>query len=220
VFCFESSALSAGADGFDAVGWLKQHRRQIASLLTEEPDISVLSDQEANESTGKYLSYYGRDLAVLDWDAALIIDEQENFEVILHILELANVQLEELEAYDRILDAALERSYRDLGGANPRGSRRVHRGLREIRLDLTRLNDELSNATKFFGDWHFARVYKAISDRFHLDDWQRVIADKLKTLDSLYQILNQDRVNRWMIVLEMTIVLLFIIDVVILLIGR
>ena len=219
VFCMESSGASAGTAGSSVERWLDDHRRQIASLLTEEPDISVLSDQEVRESTDKFLSYYGHDLAVLDWDAALIVDEPENFEVIQHIIELANVQLEELRAYDRLLDAALERSYRDLGGANPRGSRGVHRGLREIRVDMARLNDELSNATKFFGDWHFARLYQAISSRFHLEDWQRVIADKLRTLDGLYQILNQDRVNRWMIVLEATIVLLFIIDVIILLIG-
>ncbi|HUS48088.1 MAG TPA: hypothetical protein VM098_08210 [Phycisphaerae bacterium] len=219
VFCMESSGAKAGDTDYGAEKWLEDHRRQIASLLTEEPDISLLSDQEVEESTSRYLSYYGHDLAVLDWDAALLIDEPENFEVILHILELANVQLEELEAYDRILDAALDRSYRDLGAAAPRGSRGVHRSLREIRVDLARLNDELSNATKFFGDWHFARLYQAISGRFHLDDWQRVIADKLRTLDGLYQILNQDRVNRWMIVLEATIVLLILVDMFLLFFG-
>ena len=31
-------------------------------------------------------------------------------------MELANLQLAELEAYDRILDAAVDRSYRDLAG--------------------------------------------------------------------------------------------------------
>ena len=39
-----------------------------------------------------------------------------------------------------------------------------------------------------------------------------------KFFGDLYQILQQDRVNLWMIILEVTIVLLFIIDVVILLI--
>jgi len=37
----------------------------------------------------------------------------------------------------------------------------------------------------------------------------------LKTLDDLYQLLNHDRINRWMLILEVTIVLLFVIDLVI-----
>ena len=42
---------------------------------------------------------------------------------------------------------------------------------------------------------------------------------KLKTLDDLYQLLKHDQNNRWMVILEVTIVLLFIIDLVILVMG-
>ena len=93
------------------------------------------------------------------------------------------------------------------------------RELREIRLDLAHFSDELSNITKFFGDWHLARIYENISARFHLGDWHRSIDEKLKTLDDLYQFLSQDRINNWMLTLEITIVLLFVIDLVLLVIG-
>jgi len=218
VFCIESPQLSEQGQSFHAEEWLRQHRRQVASLLTEEQDISLLSDQKAGESVSLSLSYYEHDLAVFDWDAGLIVDNPENFNEILHIIELANVQLAELAAYDRILDAALEFSYRDLG-ARLRNPQKILHSLREIRVDLARLNDELSNTAKFFGVWHLARLYQNISAKFHLADWQRVIADKLRTLDSLYQILRQNQINRWMIILEITIVLLFVIDVIILLLG-
>ncbi len=93
------------------------------------------------------------------------------------------------------------------------------RELREIRIDLARFSDELSNISKFFGDWHLARIYENTAARFHLADWHRTIENKLKTLDNLYQLLNHDQTNRWMLVLEMTIVLLFIIDLVMLFFG-
>jgi uncharacterized Rmd1/YagE family protein len=159
---------------------------------------------------------------VIDWDAALIVDEPRSFDEILYLMELANLQLAELEAYDRLLDAAVDRSYRDLSTSG-RWKRMktgiVQRELREIRIDLARLSDELSNITKFFGDWHLARIYKGLSDRFHLADWHRTIDEKLKTLDDLYQILRADQNNRTMMVLEVTIVLLFVIDLVILFAG-
>ena len=134
-------------------------------------------------------------------------------------MELANLQLAELEAYDRILDDALERSYRDLTSRRTRARANILRDLRELRIDLARFSDELSNITKFFGDWHLARIYENLAARFHLGDWHRTIDGKLKTLADLYQLLNHDQTNRWMLILEMTIVLLFVIDLVILFLG-
>jgi len=216
VFCIHAPLVAADGSTVCTEQWMHTSRREIASLLTEEPDPGHLSQQEAEESTAKHFSYYEKDVVVIDWDAALIIDEPRYIDEILYIMELANLQLAELEAYDRILDDAVERSYRDLGARRVRSWSRagVQRELREIRVDLARLSDELSNTTKFFGDWHLARIYKGLAERFHLGDWHRTIDEKLKTLDDLYQILRADQNNRWMLILEATIVLLFILDLV------
>jgi hypothetical protein len=219
VFCIHSPLITEDGSNLSAENWMRAHRRAVASLLTQEPDVDHLSKQEADESTGRYLSYYENDLVVIDWDAALIIDDRKNFDETLYVMELANLQLAELEAYDRILDGSLERAYRDLGGRTLRGRTAILRELREIRIDLARFSDELSNITKFFGDWHLARIYENISARFHLSDWHRTIDDKLQTLGDLYQLLNHDQSNRWMLILELTIVLLFIIDLVTLIFG-
>jgi len=216
VFCIESPVIGEDGSELNAEHWWRGNRRAVASLLTQEPDIDHLSRQEADESTGRYLSYYEHDLVVVDWDAALIMDERQNFDETLYVMELANLQLAELEAYDRIMDNSLERAYRDLNARPTRGRANILRELRELRIDLARFSDELSNITKFFGDWHLARIYENISARFHLTDWHKTLDGKLKTLDDLYQLLNHDRINRWMLILEVTIVLLFVIDLVIL----
>ena len=219
VFCLDSPLRTDDGTVISAENWLRAHRRSVASLLTQEPDLDHLSKQEADESTGRFLSYYEHDLVVVDWDAALLMDQRENFDETLYVMELANLQLAELEAYDRLLDDSLERAYRDLNNRSLRRRTSIMKELREIRIDLARFNDELSNITKFFGDWHLARIYENISARFHLADWHRTIDDKLQTLDDLYQLLNHDQTNRWMLMLELTIVLLFIIDLIILFFG-
>jgi hypothetical protein len=217
VFCLNASPNAKQT----SEEWFLDHRRAVAALLTEEPDPERLAEQEALESTSRYLSYYTRDLVVVDWDAALLVDEPRFFDETLFVMELANLQLAELEAYDRILDETVERSYRDISNrrAFGRQTARVQRGLREIRIDLSRLSDELSNITKFFGDWHLARLYQALSTRFHLADWHRTIDDKLKTVDELYELLRAEQNNRWLLILEASMALLFIIDVIILIIG-
>jgi hypothetical protein len=199
--------------------WFQANRLAVAALLMQELDARRLSRQEATESTALHLSYYDTDLVVVDWDAALIVDEPADLEEPLYVMELANVQLAELESYDRLLDGALERSYRDLRHRPARSRSDVSRELRELRLDLTRFSDDLVNFTKFLGDWHVARIYQKTASRFHLADWHRNIDDKLKTLDDLYQILKHDQTNRWMMILEITIVLLFIIDLVLIFLG-
>ena len=219
VFCINSPLLTETGDRVSAESWFQSHRRPVAALLTQEQDSERLSKQESDESTGRYLSYYEDDLVVVDWDAALLIDEPRDFDETLYIMELANLQLAELEAYDRLLDDALDRSYRDLGERPLRSRGDILRELREIRIDMARFNDELSNITKFFGDWHLARIYEKLSSRFHLAEWHRTIDGKLKTLDDLYQLLKHDQTNRWMMILEATIVLLFVIDLVILVMG-
>jgi hypothetical protein len=212
VFCIHSPPGGTRQTPICAEAWLKEHRRSVSALLTEESDPGRLSDQESEETSSRALSYYESDVVVIDWDAALIIDEPKYFDEVLYIMELANVQLAEPEAYDRILDDAVERSYRDVSLRRWRGLAAQHQ-LREIRIDLARLSDELSNTTKFFGDWHLARIYQNLSARFHLADWHRTIDEKLKTLDDMYQLLRHDQNNRWMFLLEIMIVLLFAFEI-------
>lgn len=221
VFCLRGPLLaSPGSDQppLRAEVWLDSHRRAIASVLTQENNPKALSRQEAIESTSRHLSYYEDDLIVVDWDAALLVDDPAEWEESLYVLELANLQLAELEVYDRLLDASLERTYRDLS-VSVRGRRKLLRDLRELRIDMTRFSDELSNISKFFGDWHLARLYEMTAARFHLADWHRSVNEKLRTVGELHEMLKHDQSNRWMMILEVTIVLLFIIDLVILFTG-
>lgn len=218
VFCLNAPMKTADGKMLSGEDWLAEHRRAVAALLTEEPAAENLSDQEAEETTSRYLSYYNQDLVVVDWDAALIVDEPRYRDEVIYIMELANLQLAELEAYDRLLDAAVEFSYRDLSSRSLRRMQRwsVHQEFQSLRIDMARITDELSNITKFFGDWHLARTYQLLSSRFHLGDWHHTVDDKLKTLDDLYQILRAEQTNRWMLILEVTIVLLFVIDLIML----
>jgi hypothetical protein len=209
-----------GEDSADrAEAWLSANRREIGALLAQEQEAARLSEREIDESIGQYLTYYSSDLVVVDWDTALVVGERESLDEVLHVIELANVQLLELSVYDRVLDSSLDRAYRDLDRPSVKLRRETRRNLREIRIDLARLSDELLNTTKFFGDWHLARIYQALSSRFHLPDWHNIIKVKLTTLGELYQLLHQDWINFWMVVLEGSIVLLFVIDVFLLFVG-
>ncbi len=216
VFCFRPPLPGVPGEHGEAEKWLNANRRSVAAMLTQESDPDRLSDQEVLDTIGDSMSYYKEDLVVLDWDAAFVAEEPDDLESVLYLMEIAGVQSTELEVFDRLLDRSLRDAYSGLSGRGKRARAAILSDLRELRIDMERLTDELSNITKFVGEWHLARLYHKLSDLFHFTEWHRSVEAKLKTLDDLYRMAKQDQTNAWMMILEATIVGLFIIDLVLL----
>jgi hypothetical protein len=217
VFC-----LTELDGGTDANRWLGEHRRAVAGLLTETA-ADQLSETQVGEVLRIQRSFEHSDLAVIDWDAALVVDLTGYTDDVLYALELANLQLEEFRVMDRRLDAYLDRAYEDLerrpmpmfGAAS-----KTLRHLRRFRVDVAKLADEVTHITKFFGDWHLARVYLGARDRFYLDQWRASVEQRLAQLDKLYSVVHAEVNEQRMLWLEIIIVIFFAFDLVILLVVK
>ena len=202
-------------DGVNDVNvWLDAHRREVAGLLTEtEP--ATLSEMQVAEVSRIRRSFANSDAVAIDWDAALVVDLTGYVDDVLYVLELANLQLEEYRVMDQRLDAYLDRAYDDVTKRRF-GLFWAYTGvlstLRQFRVDVTKLNDEVTHISKFFGDWHLARVYLGASERFYLDHWRKSVEDRLSQLDNLYSVVNSDVSNRRMMWLEIIVVIFFAID--------
>jgi hypothetical protein len=192
-----------------------QERRAIAGLLSEtEPE--RLAQAQVEEVWRFQRSFETTDLVVIDWDAALLVGLASPVVEELFVLELANLQLEEFRIMDERLDAYLDRAYIDLEHRPSwffGRSGKILTALRRFRVDLTKLADEVSHITKFFGDWHLARVYLAARERFYLAAWQQSIDQRLEQLDELYRMAHSDVYDQRMMWMEAAILLLFVIDV-------
>jgi len=79
-------------------------------------------------------------------------------------------------------------------------------------MDVTKMSEEVTNITKYVGDWYLARVYLGCKERFHIAHWEASVDQKLNQLDDLYTIANTEINNRRMLLLEAVIVALFLID--------
>jgi hypothetical protein len=158
-------------------------------------------------------------LVVIDWDAALVVDLNGYVDDVLYVLELANLQLEEYRVMDQRLDRHLDRAYDDLKRQRFRlwGTPvKMLSTLRLFRVDVTKLNDEVTHISKFFGDWYLARVYLGAAERFYLNQWRQSVADRLGQLDQLYSVVNSDINNQRMVWLEVIVVIFFAIDLLLL----
>jgi len=202
--------------------WLTEERRQVAGLLTEtEPH--RLSESQVGEVLRIQRSFENSDLTVIDWDAALAVDLTGYVDDVLYALELANLQLEEFRLMDKRLDKYLDGAYDDLdrqrlslfGGA----SKTLHH-LRRFRVDVAKLTDEVTHITKFFGDWHLARVYLGARDRFYLDQWRASVEQRLAQVDKLYSVVHAEVNEKRMLWLEIIIVIFFAVDLLILVVLK
>lgn len=199
--------------------WISSHRASIAGLLNEEPEPGRLAEQQIEETLEHSLSYTRADYTVIDWDAALVVDTGGYVEDVLYMIELANLQLDEYKLLDDRLDKLFDLAYEDLErrislwrfafSREPRLAM-IHR----TRMDITKMSEEVSNITKFVGDWYLARVYLACKTRFHLGQWEASVDQKLAELDRLYSVANHDTSERRMLILELIVVALFIFEVI------
>ncbi len=198
---------------------LSMAKTDIAKILRCETE--RLSEFELENALKYTLSYYENELVVVDWQAAFIYDPKQSYDV-PDVLEYATIELLELRAYDEVLDAVLERAYSDLekpSGLSLTPYSKILQNLTKVKLDVTEVIDKVTDALKLIGDLYLAKVYKAASQRFYLDDLRVSLNDKLKTVESIYHLLFERANNRLLIILELMIVGLFIIDIGLILAG-
>ena len=196
----------------------REERSQIAGLLTSEADFQRLSAMEVDDTLNNWSNYFRDDLVIADWDAGLIVEPSGQYEDILYIFEVANLELLELRKYDLYLDATLDRGYEEYeqlthGPSISTGRvREMVRELSEVRMDLAKVTDELANTAKFFGDWYIARVYMGLATKLHIKDYHKTVEEKLATLNDLYQSVLAENNHRQALVLEIAVVLLIVLE--------
>ena len=191
------------------------HAQEVARILRSER--APLSAQEVNDALGHRISFGSDDVTFIDWDAALIADRDA--EDVRAVLEFANVELLEMRYLDQQLDDALDESYDTLSRRDglwlPGVTRADLRRIGQLQVDNAVLFEGVNNALKLLGDQYLARVYRLVSERFHLAEWDASILRKLQTLESIYQKLSDQSANRRTEALEWIIIALIAAEILI-----
>lgn len=191
------------------------HAETVAQILRSEH--AALSADEIRDATVQHISYAADDVTIIDWDATVLYDR--NAEDVRAVLEFANAELLEMRYLDEQLDNALDESYEALsrgawGRLRIHGSSRadLHR-VAQLQVDNALLFEGVNNALKLLGDQYLARVYRLVSERFHLAEWDASILRKLQTIESIYEKMSDVASNRRMEVLEWIIIVLTVVSI-------
>lgn len=212
VFQFDDPRMTALASARD-----DESDALLAGILRSEP--ARLSAQEIADALSARVSYTERDLALIDWNAAIIVDSTggEAPSDVRLVLEYANVELLEMRVLDDRLDHILDESYRLVADRKrPRlaPDRRAIDRLARLQMDSALLYEGVNNAIKLIGDQYLARVYRLAANRFHLPERDSGIERKLSTLESIYTKLQDHRSAIRMEILEWIIIILIFVSIV------
>jgi len=202
---------------------LAEHGDDIAAMLRGERQ--PLSEQERQLILRHRISYLANDLVIPTWNAAFIYDTPAGAQAALEILEFANSQLLEFRYYDDRLDRELTSIYAELqrfrwyhqwmGRRYTAAARQVH----ALYIDVNELTDSTKNTLKFIGDIYAARLFTLVAERLGLTTWKADVEAKLKTLDDIYRFtVERSSFSRGEF-LELTIVLILVLELVLILMG-
>ena len=187
-------------------------------------DTLTLAEGEIAEVLHSRISYYATDLAVIGWNAAFLYDTAAGAETAIQLLEYANSQLLEFRHYDELLTRELELVYVRLEDGTGMFARwRLARSathLHTMLLEVTELTEHADNAIKFLSDMFSARLYKLAAAKVGVPDYKDLVTQKVQTAEELYRFMvdqfNQSRA----FFLELTVVIILIIELIYLFRGR
>lgn len=211
IFYIETLSAVTDMDAF-----LEQ--QDIAGLLLYQKE--PLSPRMANDLLSLRFSFFANDAVILNYDNALIVDPAASMDI-PDILEFANAQLLELRNYDHIVDREMDYIYRISSRAKfsiwniKKYETHAARVMRTI-TELTEITERIDNALKVTEDVYYARIYRSAMKLFRTTEWEEGIRRKLDLASRSYDMISKGIATKRTELLELTIVLLIIIEIVIL----
>jgi hypothetical protein len=190
-------------------------RAPLARLVLGETSATPLSEGEMADVLRNQYSYLADDLAVVDWNCAFVL-EPSGDEDVPDLLEFATAHLLELRYYDALLDRELHAIYDEIEARRPSRDLitprypRLRRRTAALLLELSEMIERLENAVKIIGDFYLARLYQGAVKRFRLPAWQEAVLRKQKLLAGVHELLNDAVDTRRAELLELTIILLIL----------
>lgn len=186
-------------------------------------DATPLSEGERSEILASRMSYYDTDLLVVGWTAALIYDTAEGATPTVQLLEYANTQLLEFRHYDAVLTRLLSGVYRSLDKGTGMLARwrlgREAARLKTIQLDVRELSERVDNSLKFLSDMFAARLYRMAARKIGVPDYRTLVEQKLESAGELYDFMMDRFYQGRGFVLELTVIIILIIELVFLFRG-
>ncbi len=195
-FVEEYTAVCLDTASPDPDAFVAAHRLALAPLLRSEA--RTFTDSEAALIMESRAHYSDRDLTIVEWKGALIIDLDREFQSEIELLKIGNYQILRYRLLDRAIERNLAAIRRELETKRHfRVTSKVLSGVLEQRLSLLLDFEKSEQTLLLIGDWYTAQLYRLIVDEFYIDEWKAAVHAKLDQLESITDTVRENFSLSW-----------------------
>ncbi len=186
-----------------------------ALILAEH--LLPLSESSREIVTDNALQYSANDLAIIDWNSALLVEPAGSREV-ADVIEFCLTHLLEMRYYDSVIENKLDLLYDSLetkkADAFSNFYARLAKDAGRQYMEFSEFLGQIENSIKTVGDFYLATVFRRANREFRFTDWRHSVDRKMETLARISQLLNSEVNTRRAVLLEIIVILLIAIELV------
>jgi hypothetical protein len=171
----------------------------VAELLLAEPT-RALSETTRKSIQSNYSQYTQKDLIVLDWNSALVMDftKEKEYQDYVDLIEFSLAQLLELRIYDQLLDQQLDELYNSMELKHFAQVTNFYSQMSDesgrLYMEFSDFFEKLDNSIKTVGDFYLAKVLRSADKRFGFEELKKSMSRKIDALRELSSMC-QDKVD-------------------------
>jgi hypothetical protein len=172
--------------------YIEKNAAQIGRFIRSQRE--VLDQPELEQILSSRVRYSTQDLTLVDWEGALIIAANGDFQSDVELLKIGNYQLLRYRMLDRSVEDMLDNINESfmLNKRRPRPTRGAIRNIVQHRLEVMLDFERTEQNLLLIGDWYTAKLYNAIRDEFYLEEWKNTIRDKLDNLEGIVETIQEN----------------------------
>jgi hypothetical protein len=172
--------------------WIDKNALALANFIRSQRE--VLDKKEIDEILISRSRYSTLDLTLVDWEGAVIIASNSDFQSDIALLKIGNYQLLRYRMLDQSIDDMLDRIkdnfFRKKRRLRP--TRGFIRQIAEHRLEVMLDFERAEQSLLLIGDWYTAQLYEIIQRELYLKDWKDNVRNKLDNLERIVETIQEN----------------------------
>jgi predicted GIY-YIG superfamily endonuclease len=167
--------------------WIEKNELALTKFIRSQRE--VFDKSEIEEILISRTHYSTRELTLVDWEGAVIIAPNEDYQSDIALLKIGNYQLLRYRMLDQSIDAMLDKISETFfeNKRRPYATRGVIRKIAEHKLEVMLDFERAEQNLLLIGDWYTAKLYEAIQIELYLKDWKENLKNKLDNLEGIVE---------------------------------
>ncbi len=182
--------------------WIEKNALALTKFIRSQRE--VFDKSEIEEILISRTHYSAVELTLVDWEGAIIISPNDDYQSDIALLKIGNYQLLRYRMLDQSIDSMLDKISETFfkNKRRPRPTRGVIRQIAEHKLEVMLDFERAEQNLLLIGDWYTAKLYEAIQSEFYLKDWKENLKNKLNNLESIVQTIKDNFSLSWEGIME------------------